>query len=124
MTILFNTFVFYGLFNQINCRILDDSYNIFQNLRGNCLFIFIILLEISIQICIVQYGGLIFNCVKGGLTQRQWLFCIIISSLTFLISILLKCFNCIGDSKSLGFFFKKKINNDDSNQLVEMVPEY
>jgi hypothetical protein len=62
--------------------------------------------------------------VKGGLTQRQWLFCIIISSLTFLISILLKCFNCIGDSKSLGFFFKKKINNDDSNQLVEMVPEY
>ena len=29
MTFIFNIFVFYTLFNQFNCRVIDDSYNIF-----------------------------------------------------------------------------------------------
>ena len=29
MTLIFNIFVFYTLFNQINCRVIDDSLNIF-----------------------------------------------------------------------------------------------
>ena len=30
MTIVFNVFVIYTLFNQVNCRMIDDSLNIFK----------------------------------------------------------------------------------------------
>ena len=33
MTIIFNVFVIYTLFNQINCRMIDDSFNIFKRMN-------------------------------------------------------------------------------------------
>ena len=38
MTILFNVFVYYTLFNQINCRVIDDSFNIFIRMNRSLLF--------------------------------------------------------------------------------------
>lgn len=126
MTIIFNTFVLYALFNQLNSRILDDSFNVFANLHKNFSFIFIILSEISIQYFIVQYGGLIFNCVKGGLTKEQWLICVSIASCSMLISLILKCtklekifeINYISEIKSI--FYRNGYEREEE-QLVEMV---
>ena len=33
MAIIYNIFVFYILFNQLNCRIIDDSLNIFKRIH-------------------------------------------------------------------------------------------
>ena len=90
MTFIFNVFVFYTLFNQINCRVIDDSYNIFARINKGFMFILVTLGEMFIQFLIVQYGSGIFHCVKGGLSFTQWTLCLIFSSSTFLFSVLIK----------------------------------
>ena len=45
LTMIFNIFVLYTLFNQLNCRVVDGSKNIFARLSNNPLFIII---EISV----------------------------------------------------------------------------
>jgi len=37
-TLVFNTFVFCQLFNEINCRVLNDELNIFKNILKNYIF--------------------------------------------------------------------------------------
>ena len=90
MTIIFNTFVIYALFNQINSRVLDDSFNVFSRIYRNYLFVLILVLEIICQFVFVQYGGLVFKCALGGLTIHQWLICVGLGSTSLLVSIILK----------------------------------
>ena len=90
MTIIFNVFVIYTLFNQINCRVIDDNFNIFIRIRKNNLFPIITLSELVLQIIIVQIGGDVFKCTERGLTSDQWFICIGFSLLTFVLSMLIK----------------------------------
>jgi len=92
MTIIFNTFVCYTLFNQINSRILDDRINIFHRITQNCLFVMVILAEMIIQYFIIQNGGNVMRVANGGLTPQQWAICLGIGSLTFVVSVILKMF--------------------------------
>ena len=73
MTIIFNVFVFYTLFNQINCRVLDDSLNIFKRINKSYLFLLVISLEVIIQILIIIFGNSVFHISFSGLTWKQWL---------------------------------------------------
>ena len=108
MTLIFNVFVFYALFNQINSRIIDDSFNILNRIHKNILFLTIILGEIVCQYLMTQYGGILFKCSIYGLTNKQWAICIGFASITFVISFVLKLFNL---DRILGksYFFKKYI---------------
>ena len=90
MTIVFNVFVIYTLFNQINCRVIDDNFNIFIRIERNKLFPIITLSELVLQIIIVQIGGDVFKCTERGLTSGQWFICIGFSLLTFLLCFLIK----------------------------------
>ena len=93
MTIVFNVFVFYALFNQINSRIIDDSFNILNRIHKNMLFLSIIVGEIVCQYLMTQYGGILFKCSIYGLTNKQWAYCLGFASITFIISFILKLFN-------------------------------
>ena len=53
MCLIFNIFVFYTLFNQINCRVIDDSFNIFIRITKSLLFPLICLLEMGLQVAII-----------------------------------------------------------------------
>lgn len=128
MTIIFNTFVLYALFNQLNSRILDDSLNIFRNIQHNLLFVLIISLEIAIQIGIVQYGEVMFNCVKGGLTLDQWLICVSIASISLLVSAFLKCCRIekifqINLFKKIKCIFCCASKNEENERLIEMIDQ-
>jgi magnesium-transporting ATPase (P-type) len=90
MTIIFNVFVIYTLFNQINCRVIDDNFNIFIRIRKNNLFPIITLSELVLQILIIEIGGDVFKCTERGLTPSQWLICIGFSLLTFILSFIIK----------------------------------
>ena len=87
MTMIFNIFVFYTLFNQINCRVLDDSLNIFKRIHKSYLFILVTIFEIMIQIIIISFGNTVFHVTYMGLTWKQWLICIGFSAITFVVSI-------------------------------------
>ena len=92
MTIVFNVFVIYTLFNQINCRVIDDNFHIFIRITRNNLFPIITLCELLLQIIIVQTGASFFKCTERGLTAEQWFICIGFSFLTFILSFLIKLF--------------------------------
>jgi Ca2+ transporting ATPase len=90
MTMIFNTFVFYSLFNQINSRIINNNLNIFHRILDNWMFIAVTSIEMIIQFMIVQYGGLVFKCNKEGLTLSQWEWCLGLASITFVVNFILK----------------------------------
>ena len=108
MTIIFNVFVIYTLFNQINCRVIDDNFNIFVRIGNNMFFPIITLGELILQIFLIQFGGDAFKCTERGLTIFQWLICIAFSLVTFLLSVIIKfipidvCFQNILDNISRG----------------------
>lgn len=73
-TIVFQTFVFMQLFNQINARkIGENEFNVFANFFNNWLFIGIWLVTIGVQILIVEIGGIAFEC--DPLDVKQTLIC-------------------------------------------------
>ena len=90
MSIIFNVFVIYTLFNQINCRMIDDSFNIFKRMNKSLLFPLITICEMGLQALIVQVGRNIFHVANDGLTGVQWGICFGFSAITFVVSILCK----------------------------------
>ena len=90
MCIIFNIFVFYTLFNQINCRVIDDSFNIFIRMNKSLLFPLICFLEMGLQVCIIFIGKSPFHIVNEGLTGVQWGICLGLSAITFVVSFIVK----------------------------------
>ena len=90
MTIIFDVFVCYTLFNQINCRIIDDSFNTFKRISKGILFILVTSIELGIQILLSQFGFKVFHCVENGLSFYQWLICLAISLSTMIFNIFIK----------------------------------
>ena len=90
MTLIFDVFVCYTLFNQVNCRMIDDSYNTFKRISKGIMFIIVTLCELVIQIILSQVGRQVFHCVINGLSFTQWLICLAFAITTMLINFLLK----------------------------------
>jgi calcium-translocating P-type ATPase len=80
LTIIFNTFVFCQVFNEINARSIDDTMNVFKGLYKNGLFVGIILFTVVAQWGIVEYGGEFVRVVP--LTEDQWIKCVLLGSLS------------------------------------------
>ncbi|KAI8982515.1 PMCA-type calcium-translocating P-type ATPase [Pilobolus umbonatus] len=75
-TVVFNTFVFCQIFNEINCRRIDSSLNVFSNIFANKFFIFIFIICGVGQVAIVQFGGAAFQVV--ALDYKHWAIAIIV----------------------------------------------
>ena len=90
MTLIFNIFVYYTLFNQINCRVIDDSFNIFIRMSRSLLFPLICFFEMALQLLIIFIGKSPIHIVNDGLTGNQWGICIGFSAITFVVSMLVK----------------------------------
>jgi len=76
-TIIFNTFVWMQLFNEINCRNLSGEFNVFRGVFRNPLFCGIWLSTSVIQVLIVEYGSLVMSVAPhGSLTGLYWGVCL------------------------------------------------
>lgn len=88
-TIIFHSFVFMQVFNEINSRKLGErEFNVFAGFFNNWLFQFIIILTIVVQIALVQYGGIPVRAVP--LTTGQHLICIAIGAFSLIVGIVTK----------------------------------
>ena len=87
-TIVFQTFVFLQIFNEINCRKIDNRFNVFQGFFKNYLFLFILILTIVVQIFIVQFGGKFAQ--TSPLTLNQNLICILIGAFSLVVGFSIK----------------------------------
>ncbi|CAI6012972.1 unnamed protein product [Closterium sp. NIES-65] len=72
VTIIFSSFVFMQIFNQLNSRKLEE-WNVFEGLLVNRLFILIVSIELSVQVLLVELLGKFAGCVR--LTLLQWALC-------------------------------------------------
>ncbi|KAI8049694.1 hypothetical protein BDF22DRAFT_698284 [Syncephalis plumigaleata] len=70
-TLVFNTFVFLQVFNEINCRRIDDQINCFRGIFSNYIFLLIQVLVIAGQVVIVTFGGIAFKTVP--LEWHHWI---------------------------------------------------
>ena len=88
-TIIFNSFVWCQLFNDINARSIDDHQNVFSDLHKSWIFIGVKVISIGLQVLIVEVGGTAFRVT--GLTWDQWLFCIGVGAMELPVGFILRC---------------------------------
>ncbi|KAF4981247.1 hypothetical protein FZEAL_2911 [Fusarium zealandicum] len=69
-TLVFNTFVWLQIFNEINNRRLDNKLNIFEGLHRNIFFIVINIIMVGGQVLIIFVGGEAFE-IKP-LDGKEW----------------------------------------------------
>jgi len=79
-TMVFNTFVFLQIFNEINCRRIDNRLNIFAGIHRNAYFICIFIFICVAQFIIVTFGGNAFKTTP--LNAGQWAICILLGALS------------------------------------------
>ena len=119
MTLIFDVFVCFTLFNQINCRINDDSFNTFTRINKGLMFCIVTSLELIIQIILSQFGYKVFHCVYHGLTFVQWVICLLLSLNTMSFNLILKLipFENVIDSWTKS---NKNLLNKNSKDISEI----
>ncbi|CAG8583096.1 955_t:CDS:1, partial [Acaulospora colombiana] len=97
-TIIFNTFVFLQVFNEINCRRIDDTVNVFRNIFNNHIFIIIQIVVIAGQVLIIQFCGIAFGTVP--LNWYQWLVTVLIGFLSIPVGLIIRLIpnSCLPES--------------------------
>ncbi|KAL2987775.1 hypothetical protein AAZX31_11G047200 [Glycine max] len=86
-TLIFNTFVFCQVFNEINSREME-KINVFKGILDNYVFVGVISATVFFQIIIVEYLGTFANTTP--LTLAQWFFCLLVGFLGMPIAARLK----------------------------------
>ncbi len=87
-TFVFNVFVFMQLFNEVNCRVIDMSLNVFDGLVSNVLFQAIWMGTVLAQWAIVTFGGAFFGTVP--LSPALWAASVAIGSVSLIIALVIK----------------------------------
>ncbi|KAG0228406.1 hypothetical protein B0O80DRAFT_384299 [Mortierella sp. GBAus27b] len=88
-TMVFNTFVFLQIFNEINSRRLDNRLNIFAGITRNTYFVVIFIIMLVFQAIIVEFGGTAFKTTS--LNGTQWGICIALGFLSLPFGVLIRC---------------------------------
>jgi len=87
-TVVFNTFVWLQIFNEINCRRLDNKLNIFAGIPQNSFFIVIMIIMVSCQTLIITFGGPAFSVTR--LDGQQWLLSIVLGFLSIPAGVIIR----------------------------------
>ena len=88
-TIVFNTFVWMQIFNELNNRRLDNRFNIFEGVLRNNFFLAINAIMVAGQILIVFVGGTAFQITR--IDGTQWAICLLCAVPCLAWAVLLRC---------------------------------
>ncbi|KAI5059223.1 hypothetical protein GOP47_0025542 [Adiantum capillus-veneris] len=86
-TIIFNAFVFCQLFNEVNCRKLEER-NVFSGLLSSWLFIGIMGITVVLQVVIVEFLNKFASTVK--LDWEYWVISIAMGIMSWIIAFFVK----------------------------------
>ncbi len=87
---VFNVFVVMCIFNLINARVIDDSFNIFRGIFNNWTFCIIYVFICGAQGVIMQVGSDALKISRGGVHGYHWLIAAILGFTTWIASALFK----------------------------------
>lgn len=85
-TFIFNLVVIMSLFNEINCRKIDGSLNMFAGIHKSFMFIILWSITFTLQVIIIEFGGFAF--FTAGLSLEQWMWCIFFGISELLLALL------------------------------------
>ncbi|CAI0405549.1 unnamed protein product [Linum tenue] len=86
-TIIFNSFVFCQVFNEISSREME-SINVFKGMLNNYVFVMVLVATVAFQIIIIEFLGTFANTTH--LTSHQWGACVLIGFIGMPIAAILK----------------------------------
>ena len=89
-SVVFNTFVWFQIFNMLNNRRLDNKFNIFVGFFKNYFLIGILAIMIGCQVMIMYVGGRAFSISRIG--GRDWGISIILGGLSLPWAVLVRIF--------------------------------
>lgn len=87
-TVVFNTFVWMQIFNQYNCRRLDNHFNIFEGMFRNYWFLLIQLIIVGGQVLIIFVGGQAFSIVR--LNGPQWAVSLVLGVISIPVAVIIR----------------------------------
>ncbi|XP_010922239.1 probable calcium-transporting ATPase 8, plasma membrane-type isoform X1 [Elaeis guineensis] len=87
-TVIFNSFVFCQVFNEINSLEMD-KINVFYGVFSNWIFVAIIASTVIFQVIIVEFLGTFASTVP--LSWELWLVSVLLGSISLIVGIILKC---------------------------------
>lgn len=91
-TVIFNTFVWFQIFNEFNNRRLDNKFNVFEGIQRNMFFVIINIIMVCLQVAIIYVGGQAFSIVSGGITGPMWAVSVILAILCMPWAICIRLF--------------------------------
>merc|ERR550539_1814258 len=83
-TIIFNTFVWMQIFNEINARKVNGEWNVIDGFFDNSMFSIILVLTAVLQFLIVQFADDWASTIS--LNVQQWAFCVVVGTVSFPIA--------------------------------------
>lgn len=117
-SIIFNTFVFCQIFNEINARRMEEL-NVMDGFFANSYFINIIVITCVCQVILVELLGAFADTVP--LSWQQWLICVAVGSLAMPLAVLGK-FIPIPDTSVFDRFASRAAGADtlESEEVTKM----
>lgn len=89
-SVVFNTFVWFQIFNMLNNRRLDNKFNIFVGFFRNYFLIAILAIMIGCQVMIMYVGGRAFSIQR--IDGRDWGISIVLGGLSLPWAVLVRLF--------------------------------
>lgn len=89
-SVVFNTFVWFQVFNMLNNRRLDNKFNIFVGFFKNYFLIGILAIMIGCQVMIMYIGGRAFSIQR--VSGRDWGIAIVLGALSLPWGVLVRLF--------------------------------
>ncbi|CCG81565.1 putative P-type calcium ATPase [Taphrina deformans PYCC 5710] len=87
-TVVFNTFVWMQIFNQLNSRRLDSKLNVFEGILHNWFYWIINVVMVAGQIMIIFVGGAAFSVTR--ISGRDWAICLILGAISIPIAVIIR----------------------------------
>jgi len=90
LSVVFNLFVVFQIYNMLAARKIRDEINIFSGMQTNIMFIAVWLVIVIGQVFIVQFGSIAMKVHVAGLTGKQWALCMGVGCTTLIWNFILK----------------------------------
>lgn len=87
-TVIFNSFVFCQVFNEINSRDIE-KINILRGIFDSWIFLGVMICTVTFQVIIVEFLGTFASTVP--LSWQLWLLCVLLGSVSLPVAVILKC---------------------------------
>jgi magnesium-transporting ATPase (P-type) len=79
LTVVFNVFVLFQVFNMLAARKIHDEKNILEGVFGNAMFVGVWIVIAFGQYVMCQFGGSFMKVHTNGLTGEQWGLCAVVA---------------------------------------------